>query len=90
MPRVCFTQNLKRHVGCPDEAVPGATVREALDSYFARHPGVRGYVLDEHGAVRQHVVVFAGDTPVRDRDKLLEPVSDTTEIWVMQALSGGC
>jgi len=32
--------------------VGGTTVREALDLYFEAFPAVRGYVLDERGAVR--------------------------------------
>ena len=89
MPRISFTPHLARHVACPAEAAPGATVRAALDAYFGRHPGVRGYVLDEQGALRRHVVVFVGDTQARDRDGLTDPVADDTEIFVMQALSGG-
>ena len=47
--RVCFTQNLARHVRCPDvdadADVAGATVREVLDAYFAAHPHARSDVL---------------------------------------------
>jgi molybdopterin converting factor small subunit len=89
MPRVFFTQNLRRHVGCPEEDAAGSTVREVLDAYFARHPLVRGYVLDEHGALRQHVVVFVGEGRVTDRSGLGEAVAPGDEVWVMQALSGG-
>lgn len=89
MARVCFTQNLRRHVGCPEEEVEGATVREVLDRYFAGHPLVRSYVLDEHGALRQHVLVFVGEARVTDREGLGERVPPGAELWVMQALSGG-
>jgi hypothetical protein len=89
MPRVCFTNNLRRHAACPDEDVAGANVREVLDGYFARHPSARGYVLDEHGALRPHVVIFVGADRATDREKLSDRVGDAAEIWVMQALSGG-
>jgi hypothetical protein len=89
VPRVSFTSHLGRHVACPPEIVPGATVRAALEAYFARHAGVRGYVLDEQGALRRHVVVFVGDEQARDRIGLGDEVSDGSEIYVMQALSGG-
>lgn len=89
MARIAFTQNLRRHVACPEEEVEGATAREALDAYFARHPLVRSYILDEHGALRQHVVVFIGEARVTDRARLGEAVPAGAEIWVMQALSGG-
>lgn len=89
MARVCFTQNLQRHVQCADEEVAGATVRAVLDGYFARHPAARSYVLDEHGALRPHVVIFVGDTRVADRTRLGDAVAADAEVWVMQALSGG-
>ena len=89
MPRVAFTSSLTRHVACPEESVDGQSVRSALEAYFARHPQVRSYVLDEQGALRQHVVVFVGATQVRDRSRLADAVADGDEIWVMQALSGG-
>lgn len=89
MPRVVFTQNLKRHIDCPETVVQGKTVREALDSVFADRQQLRGYVLDDQGALRQHMVVFLNGMPVRDRRELSDPVDAETEIFVMQALSGG-
>ncbi|MCY1073132.1 MoaD/ThiS family protein [Archangium lansingense] len=89
MPRVTFTSSLQRHVSCPSEPVGGATVREALEQYFARHPLVRSYVLDEQGALRHHVVIFVNGGQLRDRSGLQEPLSEAADIYVMQALSGG-
>lgn len=89
MARVCFTQNLARHVRCPDADAAGATVREVLDFYFAAHPHARSYILDEHGALRPHVVVFVGDARASDRSALADAVAPDAEVWVMQALSGG-
>lgn len=89
MARITFTQNLTRHVDCPALDVSGATVREALERYFAEHPRVRGYVLDDQGALRRHVVIFLDGEQIRDRAGLGEPIRDTSSIYVMQALSGG-
>lgn len=89
MPRVTFTRNLQRHVACPPCAVAGGTVRESLEGAFARYPGLRGYVLDEHGALRFHMAVFVDGVPVSDRRTLGDAVSGSAEICVMQALSGG-
>jgi molybdopterin converting factor small subunit len=89
MPRVSFTSHLERHVECPAEAASGSTVREALESYFARHPRVRSYVFDEQARLRRHVVIFVGGEQARDRTTLGDPVAEGTEIYVMQALSGG-
>jgi hypothetical protein len=89
MPRVAFTSHLERHVACPTDTVPGATVREVLDAYFARHPAVRAYVLDEQAALRRHVVIFVAGEQARDRDTLSDPVAESADVYVMQALSGG-
>jgi hypothetical protein len=86
---VHFTRALQRHVEAPSERVDGATVRVVLDAYFARHPEVRGYVVDERGMVRKHVAVFVAGEPITDRDAQSDPVGADTEIHVMQALSGG-
>jgi len=45
--------------------------------------------LDEHGAVRKHMVIFIDGTMIRDRMTLTDPVTPSSEIYVMQALSGG-
>jgi len=86
---VHFTKNLERHVACPSERVDAPTARAALDAYFARHPTVRGYVLDEQGVLRTHVNVFVDGTQVADRTLMDDPLGPTSEIHVIQALSGG-
>lgn len=89
MPRVVFTETIQRHVACPPCEVPGTTVREVLDGVFATNERARGYVLDEHGAVRKHMVIFVNGTMIRDRINLSDLVDQSSEIYVMQALSGG-
>jgi molybdopterin synthase sulfur carrier subunit len=89
MPRVVFTSNLQRHVSCPETQVAAGTVRSALAQVFAMQPQARGYVLDEQGHLRKHVVVFVDGRRVRDREKLDDPVHDSSEVYVMQALTGG-
>lgn len=89
MATVVFTPNLRRHVECPTESVEGATVRAVLDAVFARNARLRGYVLDDRGALRKHMSVFVDGEMVADRDGLSDPVRATSEVYVMQALSGG-
>jgi molybdopterin synthase sulfur carrier subunit len=86
---VTFTPNLKRHVECPTESVEGATVRGVLDVVFAQNPKLRGYVLDDQGALRRHMMVFVDGQQIDDRDELSDLVRPTSEVYVMQALSGG-
>ena len=89
MPQVTFTSHLRRFIDAPPRAVTGTTVRSALDQVFAENPRLRGYVLDEHGAVRQHVTIFVDDNPIQDRATLSDAVDSDSEIFVLQALSGG-
>ncbi len=76
-------------VGERSLTVAGTTVRELLAHVFAVHPVLRGYVVDEHGALRHHVVAFVNDEPVRDKRGLAEPVPADAQVYVFQALSGG-
>jgi hypothetical protein len=89
MPRVVFTPNLQRHIDCPPADAPGGTLRAVLDAVFAARPQARGYVLDEQGALRKHMIVFVNGEQARDRVHLSDPVPADGEIYVMQALSGG-
>jgi hypothetical protein len=89
MPRVEFTVNLQRHVACPPVEVPGKTVRDVLDAAFAGNERARGYVLDEQGALRRHMIVFINGEMIRDRERLSDAVPEGGEVYVMQALSGG-
>jgi hypothetical protein len=89
MPSVAFTRNLQRHVACPPCAVSGATVRESLEAAFALYPKLKGYVLDEQGALRFHMAVYVDGVPIADRRGLSDPVPEASPIFVMQALSGG-
>ena len=89
MATVRFTQNIQRHVPCPTRAASGSTLREVLDDYFRENERARGYVLDEQGKIRQHMVAFIDGELVRDRDELSDPVGPDAVIDVIQALSGG-
>ena len=88
MVRVHFTNHL-RHVA-PGGMVEanGSTIGAVLADVFARHPAVKGYVLDDQGRVRVHIAVFLDNTHIR-RDILDQPVTPTSELYILQALSGG-
>ncbi|MCP3906082.1 MAG: MoaD/ThiS family protein [Planctomycetes bacterium] len=89
MPVVRFTQNIQRHVTCPDRDVPGATVREVLDAYFDAEPGARGYVLDDRGSLRKHMAIFVNGRQIADPAGLSDETPTDAKVDVMQALSGG-
>lgn len=89
MPKVFFSPHLAKHLAVEPVAVEGTTVGEALAAAFGRFPGLKGYVVDDQGAVRKHVMIFVNDGFLGDRETLADTVGPETEIHVMQALSGG-
>jgi molybdopterin converting factor small subunit len=89
MARVSFTSALQRFLPAPSVEVEGGTVGTALAVVFASRPELRGYVLDDQGALRRHVAVYVSGQPLRDRVRLTDPVGPHDEIHVFQALSGG-
>ena len=89
MATVRFTQNIQRHVPCPPREVSGSTLRIVLDAYFSENQRARGYVLDEQGKIRQHMLVFIDGEEAEDRVRLSDPVKTNSMIDVIQSLSGG-
>lgn len=89
MVRVSFTENIQRHVQCPQTSVSGANVGEVLAAVFSANPRAKGYVLDDQGGVRRHMIVFVNGKAIADRTGLSDAVPDGAEVYVMQALSGG-
>ena len=66
-----------------------ATAGDALRSLCAMHPGVRDRVLDDRGAVREHVNLFVGAESIRFTGGLDTAVPDGSEITIVPAISGG-
>ena len=89
MATVRFTRNIQRHVECPTREASGSTLRAVLDHYFRKNERARGYVLDEQGRIRQHMLVFIDGEMVSDREGLSDAVGPHSMIDVIQALSGG-
>ena len=89
MPTITFTRALERFLDVPTVEVEGATLGEALDHVFAARPALRGYVVDDQGALRRHVAVYINGQPAADRVGLSDPVAPRDSIHVIQALSGG-
>lgn len=96
MARVVIASALARWLTPPPAAdgevalrVPGGTVGEVLEGVFAQHPGLRGYVLDERGAVRRHVALFVDGDALQPKSNLAKDLGEAAELYVMQALSGG-
>ena len=64
-------------------------MREVLDRVFEEYPRVRSYVLNEQGELRKHMAIFLNGAMIQDKAGLSDAVEADTELYVMQALSGG-
>ena len=89
MVTVEFTPNLAHQTKAEACTVEGATVAEALDAVFQKTPTLRGYILNDQGALRTHVVIFVDGSAIKDRRRMSDALKPDSEIFVMQALSGG-
>jgi hypothetical protein len=89
MPTIHLTRHLRNVAPGGPLDVDGATLGAALDAYFAAVPKARSYVLDDQGRLRRHIAVFVDGELLIDKTNLTLPVAPRTEIYVMQALSGG-
>lgn len=89
MPKVMFTPQLRRFTATPEVVSDATRLRAALDDAFSANPQLRGYVLDDQGHVRPNVVIFIDGQRQDDRIELTQPLSTTSTVYVLQALSGG-
>lgn len=89
------TVELTRHLSqffpqlAGEHVVEGATVAEIVTAIERIAPGFAFYICDERGRLRRHVNVFVDGLSVGDRAQLSDPVGPTSQVMIMQALSGG-
>ena len=91
MAQVRFTNHLKRFFPTltNGQVIEGSTVAEIVATLDERYPGIGSYIVDERGALRKHVNIFIESEMVRDRERLSDPLQPESQVFVMQALSGG-
>lgn len=89
MPKLVFTQQLRRFTEVPEIDTPALVLRDALEDAFRHNARLRGYILDDQGHLRQHVVVFIDGQRVTDRALLNDKLAPGSNVHVLQALSGG-
>jgi hypothetical protein len=89
MAEIHFTSHLRNIVPDGPILATGATVGEALENLLAAQPHVRSYVLDDQGALRKHVCIFADGERLAHEAALMQRIGPDSKLYVMQALSGG-
>jgi molybdopterin converting factor small subunit len=68
--------------------VAGATVNEALEDLFAKHPELRDRVT-ENGELSSFINVYVNDRDVRYRDGLGTAIGPDDTIILLPAMAGG-
>ncbi|NUQ00660.1 MAG: MoaD/ThiS family protein [Armatimonadetes bacterium] len=90
MPKLHFAKAIQRHVACEPRTVEAANLAEALAAVFEDVPRLRNYLLDDQGNFRQHIEVFVdGQAVQKPGNGSATPLAAGSEVYVMQALSGG-
>lgn len=89
MARVVLTPQLDRFMATREVETPAHTLHEALEASFAANPEARTYVLDEQGHLRKHIAVFVDGEMIRNRCDLAVALTPASEVFILQALSGG-
>jgi len=90
MATIKFTSNLNRfYPALKPIEFNGKTINEALERANTQFPGIKEYIVDEQGVLRQHVNIFINNEMIQDRNNLGDPIEDLREIYIMQAISGG-
>jgi molybdopterin synthase sulfur carrier subunit len=71
--------------GKAQHRILGATIVELITGLEDRHPAVRGWILDERGAIRRHINVYVNG----ERGSDYTPVEPDDRVDVLPAISGG-
>ena len=90
MATVKFTYALKRFFpDLKETPIQSDNLPELMDLLEKKYPGFRSYILDERGRLRKHVNIFVDNELIHDRETLSDKVNENSEVYIMQALSGG-
>lgn len=85
-----FTNALKRFYPSLDElSIEVVNVNEVLDKLENHYPGIKGYLVEDNGSLRQHINIFVDGELIKDRENLTDVLNNESEVFIMQALSGG-
>ena len=69
--------------------VTASTVQAALTQAFIKNERLKTYVLDDLGHLRKHMRILVDGVAIKDLEHFTDKIRPASEVWVMQALSGG-
>jgi MoaD family protein len=67
----------------------GSTLGELFSDLDARHPGLRGGLVDDGGGLHRFVNVYVNDEDVRFLGAIDTPLSDGDVVTILPAVAGG-
>ena len=86
MPTVMLSGSMRQRIGGVGAVeVAGDTVAEVVRALETSYPALRGWVIDERGAVRRHVRIFLRGAAVG----LDAAVAPRDEVHIVGSISGG-
>ncbi len=90
MVQVNFTSHLE--VFFPtlkSQQIIAVTLSELFFKLNQLYPGLSSYLLEDNGVIRKHVNVFLDGVLVENKSNLNVSIVEVSEIFILQALSGG-
>jgi sulfur-carrier protein len=67
----------------------GDTLAAVIDDLDARHPGLKGRLITDEGALHRFVNIYVNDEDVRFTGSLETPLKDGDSVTVLPAVAGG-
>jgi sulfur-carrier protein len=67
----------------------GDTLVALIDDLDARHPGLKGRLITDEGALHRFVNIYVNDEDVRFTGSLETPLKDGDSVTVLPAVAGG-
>lgn len=84
--KVLIPSALRSYTESSQADAQGATLAALLLDLDRQYAGIRFRMVDEQDHIRRHIRIFVNGTQVRD---LAQPLAQTDEVIIVQALSGG-
>lgn len=89
MAKVTLTSNLKKYYPESEFEMEGKTLKEVLKKMDEVRPHFTSYILEDNEHIRQHVNIFIDGQMLQDKTNINISIQSTTQVHIMQALSGG-
>lgn len=84
--KVLIPSALRSYTEKSETRARGATLAALLVDLDHQYPGIRFRMVDEQDCIRRHIRVFVNGEQVRT---LAQPLRESDEVVIVQALSGG-